>query len=84
MALYCLLAKELFQEARNSGMTQRTSQKLLTGATGSNHSQENTLLGVTDCNNVGRKGHLELGHWPLLSLRVMNHETVAIIAISER
>ena len=84
VTLHCLLAKELCQEARNSGMTQRTFQKLLTGASGVYHSQENMLLGVTECSHVGRKGHLEPGHWPLLPLRVMNPKAVAILAISKR
>lgn len=34
LILCCLLAKELFQEAGDSGVTQRIFQELLTGATG--------------------------------------------------
>lgn len=61
VTLCCLLANELFQEGRNPGMAQRTLQKLLTGTTGSYHSQQKMLPGVTACNDIGWNGHQELG-----------------------
>lgn len=64
--LCCLHAKEWLQEARDSGMTRRTFQKLLTGAAGSYHGQHR----VTARNSTGARGR-----WHSLPLRVMRHKS---------
>lgn len=75
VTLCCLLATELFQEARDFETTQTAFQELLTGAGGSHHSQQKMPLGVTASNNIKRNGHQELEPWHLLSLRTVIHES---------